>query len=131
MTRLGRMAGARNILNKNEGIINHILLLLFFIIFFFWLVFYSVLFLLLKTGWDFTECRIPNSWYMYIFLISCFFFFFLPITNFFHSALFLFCVECLAEKVKKFFSGKKDLGKVQGNDISSRVERVDAGLADH
>ena len=68
--------------------------------------------------------------YVYFFNFL-FFFFFLPITNFFHSALFLFCVECLAEKVKKFFSGKKDLGKVQGNDISSRVERVDAGLADH
>ena len=37
MTRLGRMAEAQNILNKNEGIINHILLLLFFIIFFFFL----------------------------------------------------------------------------------------------
>ena len=69
--------------------------------------------------------KIPNSWYIYIFLISCFFFF-LPITNFFRSVLFLFCIECLAEsiekKVKKFFSGKKDMG-----DISSRV---DAGSAD-
>ena len=67
MTRLGRMAEAWNILNKNEGIINHILLLLFFIkkFFFFWLVFYSVLFFLFKTGWDFTECRMKLKIFLY------------------------------------------------------------------
>ena len=70
---------------------------------------------------------------IYIFLISCFFFF-LPVTNFFHSALFLFCIECVAEsiekKVKKFLSGKKYMGKVQGTDVSSRVEKVDARSGD-
>ena len=66
MTLLGRMAEAWNILNKNEGIINHLLLLLFFIIFllfFFWLVFYSILFFLFKIGWDFTECRMKLKKY--------------------------------------------------------------------
>ena len=61
-------------------------------------------------------------------------FFFLPITNFFRSALFLFCIECLAEsiekKVKKFLSVKKYMGKVQGIDVSSRVEKVDARSGD-
>ena len=48
MTRLGRMAEARNILNKNEGIINHILLLLFFIIYFFGWFFTQFCFFFLK-----------------------------------------------------------------------------------
>ena len=68
---------------------------------------------------------------IYIFLK----FFFLPVTNFFHSTLFLFCIECVVEsiekKVKKFLSGKKYMGKVQGTDVSSRVEKVDAGSGDH
>ena len=63
MTRLGRIDEAQNILNKNEGIINHILLLLFFIICFFWLVFYSVLFFLFKIGWDFTDGRMKLKKY--------------------------------------------------------------------
>ena len=62
-------------------------------------------------------------------------FFFLPVTNFLHSTLFLFCIECVVEsiekKVKKFLSGKKYIGKVQGTDVSSRVEKVDAGSGDH
>ena len=48
MTYLGRMAEARNILNKNEGIINHILLLLFFIIYFFGWFFTQFCFFFLK-----------------------------------------------------------------------------------
>ena len=64
-----------------------------------------------------------------------FYFFFLPVTNFFHSTLFLFCIECVAEsiekKVKKFLSRKKYMGKVQGTDVSSRVEKVDVGSGDH
>ena len=62
-------------------------------------------------------------------------FFFLPVTNFLHSTLFLFCIECVVEsiekKAKKFLSGKKYIGKVQGTDVSSRVEKVDAGSGDH
>ena len=62
-------------------------------------------------------------------------FFFLPVTNFLHSTLFLFCIECVVEsiekKVKIFLSGKKYIGKVQGTDVSSRVEKVDAGSGDH
>ena len=63
------------------------------------------------------------------------FFFFLLVTNFFRFALFFFCIECLAKsiekKVKKFLSGKKYMGKVQGTDVSSRVEKVDASSGDH
>ena len=69
--------------------------------------------------------------YIYIYI---FFFFFLHVTIFFHSTLFLFCIECVAEsiekKVKKFLSGKKYMGKVQGTDVSSRVEKVDARSGD-
>ena len=68
MTCLGRMVGARNILNKNEGIINHILLLLFFIIFFFFLFgwfFTQFCFFLFKTGWDFTQCRMKLKKFLY------------------------------------------------------------------
>ena len=43
--------------------------------------------------------KIPNSWYIYIYILISFFF--LPITNFFRSALFLFCIECLAESIEK------------------------------
>ena len=63
------------------------------------------------------------------------FFFLLPVTNFFRFALFLFCIECLAEsiekKVKKFLFRKKYMGKDHGTDVSSRVEKVDAGSGDH
>ena len=45
--------------------------------------------------------KIPNSWYIYIYIYFNFLFFFLPITNFFRSALFLFCIECLAESIEK------------------------------
>nr|XP_023921887.1 uncharacterized protein LOC112033333 [Quercus suber]POE98640.1 hypothetical protein CFP56_66612 [Quercus suber] len=85
MTRLGRMAaGARNILNKNEG-------------------------------WDFTECRMKLKKFLYGEKYQT------------HECL----AESVEKKVKKFFSGKKDIGKVQGNDISSSVEKVDGGSGDH
>ena len=38
---------------------------------------------------------------VYIYIYFNFLFFFLPITNFFRSALFLFCIECLAESIEK------------------------------
>ncbi|KAK4591517.1 hypothetical protein RGQ29_021644 [Quercus rubra] len=83
MTRLGRMAGARNILNKNEG-------------------------------WDFTQCRMKLKKFLY--------------GNKYQTH------ECVAEsiekKVKKFLSEKKYMGKVQGTDVSSRVEKVDARSGD-
>ena len=74
---------------------------------FFWLVFYSVLFFLFKTNWDFIECKMKLKKFLYgnkyqTHGIYIFFnFFFLPVTNFLHSTLFLFCIECCRKYRKK------------------------------
>lgn len=66
-----------------------------------------------------------------VFFFFLFFFFPFLLLIFFRCALFVFCIECFAEKmekrVRKILSG----GKVQGTDDLSGVENAVSGDQEH